>query len=110
MEVLFYAVAVLVIAMFWMKFVEWLGWGLTPVLLFIEEKLEKLEKWFSPQNPEKKDRHLQTGDLCPKCEKGHLRMEYHPFHPAFVSDMNIVAPWPFDLICSFCGEVTVGEY
>lgn len=111
MEVLFYVVAVIVIAMFWMKVVEWLGWGLTPILLFIEEKLERLEKWFSPpEDHEKKDRPLQTGDLCPKCEDGHLRMEYSPLHPLMTTNEGSVDQWPYVLICPFCGEVTAGEY
>lgn len=110
-QVLFYVIAVLVIAVFWMKVVEWFGWGLTPVLLLIEEKLEKLEEWFSsPKDLEKKDRPLQAGDLCPKCEKGYLRMEYSPLHPLMTTDTGSVAQWPYDLICSFCGEVTAGKY
>ncbi|MEK7569015.1 MAG: hypothetical protein AAB497_02790 [Patescibacteria group bacterium] len=109
---LFYVVAVLTGAIFWMKFVEWVGWGLTPILLFTEEKLQKLEKMFSPPaDPKKEDRLQQAGDLCPKCEKGSLRMEYRPFHPLMSADAYApLEPWPFDFVCSFCGESIPGKY
>ena len=109
---LFYVVAVIMVAIFWMKFVELVGWGLTPILLFTEEKLQKLEKMFSPPaDPKKEDRPLRGGDLCPKCEKGSLRMEYSPFHPLMSSDSyEPLELWPFDLICPFCGEVIPGKY
>lgn len=110
-QVLFYVIAVLVVAMFWMKVVEALGWSLTRILLFIEEKIEKLEKWLSsPEDPKKKDRPLQAGDTCSRCEKGFLQLEYLPLHPAMAGDMKMDAPWPYNLVCSHCHAVTVGEY
>lgn len=111
MEVFFYVVAVLVIAMFWMRVVEALGWSLSSIFFFIEEKVEKLKKEFSPLKvSEEKDHPQRAGDVCSRCEEGFLQMEYLPFHPAFVADMNISAPWPYNLVCSHCHAVTAGEY
>lgn len=112
MKVLFYVVAVLVIVVFWMKVVEMLGWSLSSIFFFIEEKIEKLEKEFSlPEDTEKKDCPQQAGDLCPYCKNGELRIEYSPLHPQMTGDAY--APlefWPYNLLCSFCGVVIPGKY
>lgn len=111
MQVLYYVVALLVIAIFWMKVVEMLGWSLSSILFFIEGKVETLKKEFSlTEEIMKKDRPLQAGDTCSRCKKGFLQREDLPLHPAMVGDINIYAPWPYNLVCSHCHAVTAGDY
>lgn len=98
MEMLVYIAGFFVVVIFWKKFLDWLGVPLGFIFIFIEEKLEELEKVFSPLEDTQREKSPQMGVLCPQCKEEWIKQGR--LSPHGLSGKNMSQQ--HDVMCSEC--------